>query len=1010
MGGIIRNSELKPAGENFAATMLGLADRQLESRIWLGNPIWENQLSDIVDRLKAFVEYAKPLVYEKGEAQVFCDRLFQAFGHAGYKEAGASLEAKIPKKGAKGKKYVDLIWKPHLLLEMKSAGEKLDLFYQQAFDYWIAAVPNRPRYVVLCNFSEFWIYDFDKQLDEPVDRVKLEDLPHRYTALNFLFPHNPKPVFLNDREAVSREAADKMATLFRLLVKRPGKPVPREQAQRFVLQLLVAMFAEDIDLLPSATVKGIVDDCLQHGQSSYDLFGGLFHQMNNPTSAAAGRFQGVRYFNGGLFGTVEPVELTAYELELIGNDENGIALKDWSKVNPGIFGTLFQDSMDEAERHAYGAHYTAEADIQRVVGPTIIRPWRDRIDSAESMKQLLDLRSRLSAFKVLDPACGSGNFLYVAYREMARLDMRILQRIRELVSPNEFSKRAKVLNILSPRQFFGIDLDGFGVELAKVTLMLAKKLALDDARESFESAQEQLPLHEDALPLDNLDDNVRQGDALLLKWPPADAVIGNPPYQSKNKRQAEMRPGYEQELRKLYPEVDGRADYCAYWFRKAHDFLKAGDRAGLVGTNTVRQNYTREASLDHIVSNGGTITEAVSSMVWPGEAVVHVSIVNWTKGQSRGPKKLFFQDGNKPGVGEHVSIVEYIGPSLSLGEDVTSARSLDANRKAKCYQGQTHGHKAFLIKAAEAKAMLSSDKTGHLADVLHPYLIANDLIGMKTPEPRRYVTDFQGKSLLDAEAYPSLFARIKKNVLPAREAAAEKEAKRNKAALEKNPTAKVNKHHANFLRKWWQLSYAREDMMAAIKLIPRYIVCGCVTKRPIFAFICNSIHPNAALQVFAYPDDYSYGILQSDLHWQWFTARCSTLKSDPRYTSNTVWDSFPWPQGPTEKAVRDVADAAVALRRVRSALALKYNRSLRELYRSLELPGENPLKDAHFELDGAVRSAYGFAEHSDILGCLLALNLELGEAEANGETVRSAGLPDFITDPSSFVTDDALTA
>ena len=966
-------------------------------------------MSEIVDRLKAFVEYAAPLADEKGEAQVFCDRLFQAFGHAGYKEAGATLEARVPKKGSKGKKFVDLIWKPRLLIEMKSAGENLALHYQQAFDYWIAAVPNRPRYVVLCNFKEFWVYDFDKQLDQPVDRVALGDLPHRYTALNFLFPSNPKPIFQNDREGVSREAADKMAALFRSLVLRPGKPIKREQAQRFVLQLLVAMFAEDIDLLPSATVKGIVDDCLENKQSSYDLFGGLFHQMDNPVPAEAGRYKGVRYFNGGLFSIVEPIELTPFELQLIGGDDGGAALKDWSKVNPAIFGTLFQDSMDEAERHAFGAHYTAEADIQRIVGPTIVRPWTERIDAASSMKQLLELRSQLSKFEVLDPACGSGNFLYVAYRELAHLDLRILQRIKDAVSPIEFFKQAKTLNVISPKQFHGIDLDTFGVELAKVTLMLAKKLAMDDAQEMFGSAQGELALHEEALPLDNLDNNVVRGDALFLSWPTVDAIIGNPPYQSKNKRQGEMEPGYENRLRARYPEVDGRADYCVYWFRNAQDSLKGGERAGLVGTNTIRQNYSREASLDYIVNNGGTITEAVSSMVWPGDAVVHVSIVNWIKGDAQGMKRLFFQDGNKAGVGQRVTVVSRIGPSLSLGVDVTEARSLKANRDAACFQGQTHGHKAFLINAPEAKAMLWKDKTGQLAKVLHPYLIANELIGRRQPKPQRYVVDFHGLSLLEAEEFPEIFGRIKKNVLPARLKAAKEEADRNKAALEGNPEAKVNRHHENFLKTWWQLSYGREEMRLALKKLSRYIVCGQVTKRPIFAFISSAVRPNAALQVFAYEDDYSFGILQSDIHWKWFAARCSTMKSDPRYTSNTVWDSFPWPQEPTETAVELVAKNAVLLRATRDQLALKHNLSLRDLYRSLELPGTSPLKDAHAALDDAVRGAYGMDEKADTLGFLLDLNGQLAVAEEMGEQVRSAGLPEFITNRASFITADSLT-
>lgn len=176
-------------------------------------------LSKNVRQLEEFVEYAKLLKGdEKGEAQVFCDRLFKAFGHEGYKEAGADLEYRIKKPTKKSISFADLIWKPRLLMEMKKRGVKLYHHYKQAFDYWVHAVPNRPRYVVLCNFDEFWVYDFDKQIDEPVDIVALEDIPRRYTALNFLYPDNPDPVFGNDREAVSRDAAEKVARLFGALV------------------------------------------------------------------------------------------------------------------------------------------------------------------------------------------------------------------------------------------------------------------------------------------------------------------------------------------------------------------------------------------------------------------------------------------------------------------------------------------------------------------------------------------------------------------------------------------------------------------------------------------------------------------------------------------------------------------------------------------------------------------------------------------------------------------------
>ncbi len=249
-------------------------------------------MSATVERMKRFVDYVRLLKGdEKGEAQVFCDRLFQAFGHAGYKEAGATLEERIKKGPGKGVSFADLVWRPRVIIEMKKRKEKLHLHYRQAFDYWINCVPSRPRYVVLCNFDELWIYDFDKQIDEPVDRVAIETLPLRYPALNFLFPEDKKPQFENDKDDVSRKAADQMANLYKSLIARTKNPVPRQHAQRFVLQTVVSMFAEDIDLLPAGTIQLIVDDCKNNKQNPYDLFNGLFSQMNNPVLATGGRYK-----------------------------------------------------------------------------------------------------------------------------------------------------------------------------------------------------------------------------------------------------------------------------------------------------------------------------------------------------------------------------------------------------------------------------------------------------------------------------------------------------------------------------------------------------------------------------------------------------------------------------------------------------------------------------------------------------------------------------------------------
>jgi len=282
-----------------------------------------------------------------------------------------------PFRKGKSTKFADLLWRPRVLIEMKTRGEKLVKHQQQAFEYWWNLVPNRPQYVILCDFDEFWICDLNIQIDEPMDRVTLDELPHRFTALNFLFPDERKPQFNNDRVGVTRKAADKVAQAFNLLVHRQNKPIPRDRAQRFILQCVIALFAEDIGLLPRGLFTELLGEC-KGRTSSYDLIGGLFRQMASRDAAAGGRFKDVDYFNGGIFEVVEPVELKGMEIELLAESTSF----DWSRVNPAIFGMLFEGSMDQKERHAFGAHFTSETDILKVVRPTIVQPWQQRIAAA----------------------------------------------------------------------------------------------------------------------------------------------------------------------------------------------------------------------------------------------------------------------------------------------------------------------------------------------------------------------------------------------------------------------------------------------------------------------------------------------------------------------------------------------------------------------------------------------------------------------------------------------------
>ncbi|TVQ11535.1 MAG: class I SAM-dependent DNA methyltransferase [Leptolyngbya sp. DLM2.Bin27] len=526
------------------------------------------------DGLRTFVTFVTDHLKgdEKGEAQTFLDRFFRAFGHAGAMEAGATYEERIAKGSKKGKTgFADLVWKPRVLIEMKKRGADLSKHYSQAFDYWQRAVPNRPRYVMLCNFDQFWVYDFDTQIDTPIDMVELAQLPDRVATFGFMEVTERKSVFGNNQVEVTEKAAGRMGELYTMLRDRMMKTRQLEQpeaallAQRFVLQCVLAMFAEDRGLLPDSLFVQCVKDCIERDESSYDVLGGLFTAMNTPGITPAGRYKGVDYFNGGLFANIEPIELTQPELKFL----EVAALEDWSKVRPAIFGSIFESAIDAKTRHAHGIHYTAEADIMKIVRPTISRYWEDRIEAANTIGELNALQLELQNYRVLDPACGSGNFLYIAYQELKQVEQKLLDKI---ASRRKSPRDQMQMSFVTPNQFFGIDNNPFAVELARVTLMIARKVAIDRLG---------LQDYEPALPLDTLDKNIVCQDALFTEWPKADAIIGNPPFLGGKHLRMSIGDEYIDQIFYRFPEVKDSVDFCSYWFRLSHDHISENGRAGL---------------------------------------------------------------------------------------------------------------------------------------------------------------------------------------------------------------------------------------------------------------------------------------------------------------------------------------------------------------------------------------------------------------------------------------------
>lgn len=341
--------------------------------------------------------------------------------------------------------------------------------------------------------------------------------------------------------------------------------------------------------------------------------------------------------------------------------------------------------------------------------------------------------------------------------------------------------------------------------------------------------------------------------------------------------------------------------------------------------------------------------------------------------------------------------LDAINSSLAPDRDVAAAKSLKANEHPKMvFVGQVHHNDNFLMSCEEAAVFLK--KHPDHRPVIHPYLTGENLIN--AGHPTRWIIDFGQRDMLEAMRFKAAFEIVEKRVMPS---------VLEKAKRERDEVAKEIGPRQNHAKVWWQFWRPRPEVIALLEKLPRYIACSRVTKRPIFEFVSPVIHPNEALIAFTFADDYSFGVLQSGIHWLWFTAKCSTLTERFRYTSDSVFATFPWPQNPNAQQIRAVVETARALRILRRQTMRDNGWSLRELYRTLETPGDNKLRDAHASLDTAVRAAYGMNEDEEILAFLLKLNLQLADKESKGVPITPPGLPATIADPREFISTDCVT-
>ena len=714
--------------------------------------------------------------------------------------------------------------------------------------------------------------------------------------------------------------------------------------------------------------------------------------------ASGGRvgFEPVAWFNGGLFDddTALPLEHTDIATVL------AAATLDWSEIDPSILGTLFERGLDPDKRSQLGAHYTDRDKIMLIVEPVIVRPWLAEWETAkteiasslekattatsasaqtrrrrEAERLLSAFLKRLRAFTVLDPACGSGNFLYLALHALKDLEHRVQLEAETLGLEREFPA-------IGPANVKGIEMNAYAAELARVSVWIGEIQWM--RRNGFSEARDPI-----LKPLDTIEcrDAILAPDGGEPEWPKADVVIGNPPFLGGKLLIASLGEDYVSKVFSTYTgRVQAEADLVTYWFVKAGEHMRSGKtkRAGFVATNSIRGGANRRAL--QAATDARPIFEAWSDEPWVVDgAAVRVSLVCFScmDGESVLEARL---DG-RPVDEIHADLTAKRG---GTGIDLTQAKRL-AKNSGVAFMGDTKGG-PFDISGDLAREWLRlpSNPNGQPnADVLRPWINGMDL----TRRPSgKWIVDF-GWSMLGGEAalYEEPFRHAKEYVYPMRQR---------------------NRREA-YRVSWWRHVEPRQGMWRALDGLSRYIATPTVAKHRLFAWFDTRICPDHQLIVIARDDDTTFGILHSRFHEVWSLRLGTSLEDRPRYTPTTTFETFPFPDGlspnipagdyandPRAVAIAEAAQRLVELRdrwlnppewvewidepvpgypkrpvpRNEDAAKALRKRTLTKLYNARP----QWLADAHASLDVAVAAAYGWPadiSDDDALRELLALNL-----------------------------------
>ena len=897
-------------------------------------------------------------------------------------------------KSTGGKGWADVWKRHHFGWEYKGRRADLTAAYAQLQRYAVAL--ENPPLLVVCDTDRIVIHTNWTNTVSRVHTIALEDLRDaaaRDTLRRvFTEPERLKPA--ETRQGLTEQAAGEFAELAKRLRGRRHDP---QAVAHFVNRLAFCMFAEDVDLLPARMFTRMLEAAAKAPEQFEALAAQLFGTMR---AGGMVGFEKVAWFNGGLFDDASALPLEKDDIALVLR----AARLEWQDIDPSIIGTLFERGLDPDKRSQLGAHYTDPATIMKIVDPVIVRPlaleWRlarQRIEAAlhradgakgaqaqaartrarnEAQAIYRAFLDRLWAYRVLDPACGSGNFLYLALLALKDLEHKAGLEVEALGLAREFPR-------VGPEALKGIEINPYAAELARVTVWIGEIQWM--RRNGFAAGTNPI-----LKPLETIEcrDALLNPDGTEAAWPQADAIVGNPPFLGGKLLRRGLGDAAVDRLFAAYDErVPPEADLVCYWFEKARVALQNQPslRVGLVATNSIRGGANRKVLA--AIAAQHRIIDAWDDEPWILDgAAVRVSLVCFASKASPDATHL---DGHA---------VPQIHPDLTAQTvDLTSAARLAENQGVS-FMGDTKGG-AFDVQSDVARAwlVLPTNPNGQTnANVLRPWRNGMDVTRRASD---RWIIDF-GTKMTEHEAsmYEAPFRHALQNVRPQRMAG----------------------RRETYRRFWWRHAEARQGMWSALRGLRRYIATPTVSKHRLFIWLESSICPDHQLIVVARDDDTTFGILHARFHEVWSLRKGTWLGvgNDPRYTPSTTFETYPFPEGMTpnlpaaayagDPRAQAIAAAAARLDELREAwlnppdlvrrepevvpgfpdrvlpvdakaAAILKKRTLTNLY------NERPawLDHAHRDLDAAVAAAYGWPPDLDedgVLARLFALNQERAAA------------------------------